>query len=164
MTTIEDPETDAYNFRKYSRLANDFRLVDNKDDLFVINLEQQLLFTGGFRLNGEIPAFQYSNRSNNIYRWKVAGGTDFSVSYHEDKKVYQNSSVVLANPSVPVFGTGYQLVFGKPVPIYDGVIADSGNGFGNNNAYITNTPYYLVPVGVSAQGAFAGREIGRAHV
>lgn len=164
MTMIEDPETDEYNFRKYSRLETDFRLIDNGDDLFIINLEQQLLLTGGFPLNNEVVAAQYANRTNNIYRWKVAGGTDFSVSYHEDKKVYQNSSVILANPSFPASGTGYQLVIGKPSPVYDGVISDSGIGYGNNNAELANTPYYVVPVGVSAQGGFAGTAINNFKV
>lgn len=148
MTMIEDPETDEYNFRKYSRLENDFRLIDNGDDLFIVNLEQQILLTGAFPLNNEVPAAQYTNRTNNIYRWKVAGGTDFSVSYHEDKKVYQNSTIILANGEEKHF----TFVIGKPTPIYDGIIADSGNAFGNNNAELPNTPYYAVPVGVSAYG------------
>lgn len=144
-TTITQKETPTeWSFQQFSRLADDFRLIDNGDDLFIVNLEQQNQDTGALVLNNEVGPTTYQNRENNIYRWKVAGGTDFSISYHEDKKVYQKSAVILNEPALKNF----QLVIGKPVEIYDGIYGDNGQIYGFNNSPIDKTPLYAVPVGI----------------
>lgn len=145
-TTITQKETpETWNFQQFSKLENGFRLVDNGDDLFIVNLEQQLQESAAFPLNDVEAPLTYYNKTNNIYRWKTAGGTDFSISYHEDKKVYQKSAVILNEPETKDF----QIVVGKPVEIYDGIFGDNGNIYAFNNAPIDNTPLYAVPVGIA---------------
>jgi len=145
-TTITQKETPTtWSFTQYSVLQDDFRLVDNGDDLFIINLERQVQDTGALVLNEVESRVFYNNRTNNIYRWKVAGGTDFSISYHEDKKIYAKQAVILNEPATKDF----QLVLGKPVEIYDGIWGDNDSVYAFNNSPLPNTPLYAVPVGIA---------------
>lgn len=143
INTIENQETEEYDFQQVSLLEDDFRLVDNGDDLFIVNLERQPVAKGCFPVRELGVEF----RMNNIYKWKVARGVDFSISYHEDKKVYPNSMRVLVNPPA---AKRFQFVIGKPVAIYDGFTTDFGNVYGPEEAILPNTPFYLVPFGISA--------------
>jgi len=140
-----DPET-TYYYSQISQLQNDFRLVDNGDDLFIVNLEPDVLKIGAFPVQEGSPDRKLI-KTNNIYKWKVARGVDFSISPHEDKKVYPKQLEVLFNPNTP--NKNFQFVIGKPVEVYDGIITDAGNTYGNNTAELPNTPYYLVPFGIS---------------
>ena len=131
-----------------SILNDDFRLVDISDDLFIVNLTSPVEMSSG-AWRSELVGLAKTSRMAEIFRWKVAGGTDFSMSYHEDKKTYVSSTRLLSNPAGDETAKPYKLVIGKPVPIYDGIISDKGNIYGNTNSELKNTPWFLVPVGVS---------------
>lgn len=145
----QDPN-DPYYYSQFSVLENDFRLVDNGDDLFIVNLETKDIDTGAFPTSEGDFSFRQI-RANNIYKWKVVRGVDFSLSFHEDKKVYQKSLKVMLNPPLKEF----QFVIGKPVEVYDGIITDHGSIFGNTNALLENSPTYLVPFGIAGNTAEA---------
>lgn len=130
-----------------SILRDDFRLIDISDELFIVNLTEEITLDAGAQRTEFDPYKKM--RMAEIFRWKVGGGTDFSMSYHEDKKAYVSSTKVLLNPVAEEQNKPFKLVVGKPVPIYDGFRTDKGNIYGNINSQLKNTPWFLVPIGVS---------------
>ena len=146
--SIRNPvaSTNSWDYEIMSSLTSDFRLVDNEDDLFIVNLETQQLRVGAFPIEG-VPSFKQF-RVNNIYRWKTARGVDFNISFHEDKKVYPKSLRVIKNP-LTVATKVFHFIAGKPIEIYDGFVSDAGNQYGNQNALLANSPTFLVPIGVA---------------
>ena len=140
------PTTD-YRFEQFSQLQDDFRLVDNGDDLFIVNLEPREMLLGPFPIDDPEVASKVI-KSNNIYKWKVARGVDFSISYHEDRKVYDKCLKILYNPPLNVERV-YMAMLGKPIEVYDGITTDAGNVLGFSNSPIPNTPIYLVPFSMS---------------
>lgn len=147
--TILDGE-EAHYIKNFSALADDFAIVDNDNDLFIIDLESKTY---------EVGALPQDNPHNiiarpvNVYQWKVGGALDFDQTHREDKKVYSHSLRVLQNEADE---KTFAFAIGKPVQVYDGIQSDNGTRFGQNTANTTNGAWFLVPFGVSVQQDLIG--------
>ena len=130
-----------------SLLSDDFALVDNGDDLFIVDLERKEIRVGAMPISGGQQVYR-AERVVNVYRWKTGGALDFDTTYHEDKKAYANSLRVLQNPEDKL----NYFAIGKPVVSYDGIRTDYGNIYGNHNSILPEQPWFLVPFGVATDG------------